>query len=49
MTYLIKFKEYGREWSKTSFTSNEPVSKNKLVEFFGLEECEDYEIEVENI
>ena len=44
-TYTIKYKEPGRAWSQTSYTSPEPVSKEYLIEFFGLEECEDYLIE----
>ena len=44
-TYIIKYKEFGREWSSTSYTSPEPVTKEYLVEFFGLTECEDYSIE----
>lgn len=48
MTYIIKYKEYGRDWSSTSYTSPEPVSTKFLISFFGLEECEDYDIEVEN-
>ena len=44
-TYTIKYKEPGRAWSQTSYTSPEPVSKEYLVEFFGLDECEDYLIE----
>ena len=44
-TYIIKFKEFGREWSSTSYSSPEPVSKEYLVEFFGLNEREDYLIE----
>lgn len=42
-TYIIKYKEPGREWSQTSYTSPEPVTKEYLIEFFGLEkDCEDY-------
>ena len=44
-TYIINYKEPGREWSSTSYTSPEPVSKEYLIEFFGLDECEDYLIE----
>ena len=44
-TYIINYKEPGREWSFTSYTSPTPVSKDYLIEFFGLEECEDYNIE----
>lgn len=48
MTYIIKYKEYGRRWSKTSYTCQEPVSEEFLIEFFGLDECEDYRIELNN-
>lgn len=44
-TYIINYKEPGREWSSTSYTSPEPVSKEYLIDFFGLTECEDYLIE----
>ena len=44
-TYIIKYKETGRKWSQTSYTSPEPVSQDYLIEFFGLTECEDYTIE----
>ena len=44
-TYIIKYKEPGRKWSSTSYTSPEPVSQDYLIEFFGLTECEDYTIE----
>lgn len=44
-TYIINYKEFGREWSSTSYSSPEPVSKEYLISFFGLEECEDYTIE----
>ena len=45
MTYIIKYKEFGREWSHTSYTSPEPVSEDYLISFFGLHECEDFVIE----
>ena len=48
MTYIIKYKEYGREWSHTSYTSPEPVTEDYLISFFGLHECEDFIIEQEN-
>lgn len=48
MTYLIKYKEFGGEWSHTSYTSPEPVSEDYLISFFGLHECEDFIIEQEN-
>lgn len=48
MTYLIKYKEFGREWSHTSYTSPEPVTEDYLISFFGLHECEDFIIEQEN-
>ena len=41
-TYIINYKESGREWSSTSYTSPEPVSKEYLIDFFGLTEREDY-------
>jgi len=44
-TYIIKYKEFGRDWSSTSYTSPEPVTKEYLIQFFGLAECEDYQIE----
>ena len=44
-TYTIKYKEPGRACSSTSYTIPEPVSQEYLIEFFGLEECEDYLIE----
>ena len=44
-TYIINYKELGREWSSTSYTSLEPVTKEYLIDFFGLTECEDYLIE----
>lgn len=44
-TYIIKYKEFGREWGSTSYSSPEPVTKEYLIQFFGLEECEDYNIE----
>lgn len=49
MTYIIHYKEFGADhWSSTSYTSSEPVSREYLIEFFGLEECEDFSIEEEN-
>lgn len=49
MKYIIHYKEFGADhWGKTSYTSSEPVSKEYLIEFFGLEECEDFSIEEEN-
>jgi len=48
MKYIINYKEFGREWSRTSYTSPEPVTKEYLINFFGLEECEDYSIEEDN-
>ena len=48
MTYIIKFKEFGRNWSSTTYTSPEPVTEDYLIEFFGLHECEDFVIENEN-
>ena len=48
MTYIIKYKEFGRDWSSTSYTSPEPVTEDYLIEFCGLHECEDFVIEKEN-
>ncbi len=48
MTYIIKYKEFGREWSSTSYTSPEPVTEDYLIEFFGLHECEGFVIEKKN-
>lgn len=49
-TYIIKFKEVGREWNSTTYTSPDPVSKEYLIRFFGLKESdvEDYTIEQKN-
>jgi len=43
-TYIIKYKEFGRNWSFTTYTSPEPKSRQFLIEFFGLHECEDFDI-----
>ena len=48
MTYIIKYKEYGREWSSTSYMTPEKVTEDYLIAFFGLHECEDFTIEQEN-
>ena len=48
MTYIIKYKEYGREWSSTSYMTPETVREDFLIDFFGLHECEDFTIEQEN-
>ena len=47
MTYIIHYKESGKAWSKTSYTSPEPVTREFLIEFFGLEgeDIEDFIIE----
>lgn len=49
-TYIIKFKEVGREWNSTTYTSPDPVSKEYLIRFFGLKESdvEEYTIEQKN-
>lgn len=47
-TYIIKYKEKGKEWGSTSYTSPEPVTQEYLIQFFGLWECEDYLIEEKN-
>ena len=48
MTYIIKYKEFGRDWSSTSYTTQEAVTEAYLIDFFGLHECEDFTIELEN-
>ena len=48
MKYIIKYKEYGRDWSSTSYTCQREVTREYLVQFFGLDECEDYLIEEED-
>lgn len=48
MTYIIKYKEFGRDWSSTTYTTPGTVSEDYLIEFFGLKECEDFIIEEEN-
>ena len=48
MTYLIKYKEFNRDWSSTSYSSPDVVSEDFLIDFFGLHECEDFIIEPEN-
>jgi len=47
--YNIKYKECDREWSSTSYSTPEKVTTKSLITFFGLEECEDYDIEVETL
>ena len=48
MTYIIKYKEFGRDWSSTTYTTPEPVTEDYLISFLGLHECEDFTIEQEN-
>ena len=48
MTYIIKYKEFNRDWSSTSYTTPEEVTEELLISFFGLHECEDFVIEQEN-
>ena len=45
MTYIIKYKEFDRDWGVTSYTSPEPVTEAFFISFFGLYECEDFIIE----
>lgn len=45
--YIIHYKEYGRNWSSTSYVSPVPMTRQYLIEFFGLHECEDFKIEEE--
>ena len=47
MKYIIRFREPGQSWRTTSYTCPEPVTEEYLVSFFGLDECDEYEIEVE--
>ncbi len=47
MKYIIRFREPGQAWRTTSYTCPEPVTEEYLVSFFGLKECDEYEIEVE--
>ena len=47
-TYIIHYKEFGREWSSTSFQTPRTVTREYLIQFFALHECEDYFIEEEN-
>lgn len=44
-TYIIHYKEPGKGWSRTSYTTPGEVTDDFLVDFFGLGECEDYRIE----
>ena len=44
-TYIINYKEFGRDWSRTTYTTPETVTREYLISFFGLEECEDFNIE----
>ena len=48
MTYIIKYKEFNRDWSSTSYTTPEEVTEEFLISFFGLDECEDFVIKQEN-
>lgn len=47
ITYKISYKDsytHGK-WSSTTYTSNEPKSRQFLIDFFGLNECEEFKIE----
>ena len=48
--YIIHYKEKGRDWSQTSYTSPEPVTRDYLIGFFGLEgeDIENFIIEQED-
>lgn len=48
MTYTIKYKEFNKAWSSTTYYTPEEVSEDYLISFFGLHECEDFIIEQEN-
>lgn len=40
----IRYQEDDMVWRETSYTSPHEVTDEFLVEFFGLDECNDYEI-----
>ena len=44
-TYIIHYKEFGRPWSSTTHVSPDPKTEEYLIDFFGLNECEDFRIE----
>lgn len=48
--YIIHYKEKGRNWSQTSYTCPEPVTRDYLIQFFGLdrEDIENFIIEQED-
>ena len=50
MTYIIHYKEKGQDWSKTSYTCVGSVTKQYLIDFFGLEneDVEEFKIETSN-
>lgn len=48
MTYIIRYKEFNKDWSSTTYTTPDEVSEAFLISFFGLHECEDFVIEQEN-
>ena len=48
MTYIIKDKEFNRDWSSTSYSTPKEVTEEFLISFFGLDECEDFVIEQNN-
>ena len=47
ITYKIKYKDQytNGKWSSTTFTTDKPVSRKLLIDFFGLHECSEYSIE----
>lgn len=46
--YIIHFKEWDKkDWGQTTYSSPQTVSQEYLIQFFGLWECEDFEI-IEN-
>lgn len=47
ITYKIHYIDQytNGKWASTTYTATEPVSREFLVKFFGLDECEQYRIE----
>ena len=48
-TYIIHYKEPGKSWSRTSYTTPDEVTDDFLIDFFGLDDCEDYRIEKKQV
>lgn len=49
ITYIIYYKDQftNGHWSSTTYTTPDPVSREFLIDFFGLNECIEYRIETE--